>query len=120
MNQNEYKLKINDPCTFRKNILEETLQILKAHSAPEALAIEKSLEVGGIGKPPNHQHPEGYDYYWVKCTSKEADKIASYLFEAEYSAIPDSGETIPEASRYGLLVNVWSNFRDWIENGGLV
>jgi hypothetical protein len=120
MDQNEYKLKINDPCAFRKNILEETLQILKAHFAPEALVIEKSFEVGGIEKPPNHQHPSGYDYYWVKCTSDEADKIASYLFEAEYTAVPDNGETTPEASRYAHLVDIWSNYRDWIENGGLV
>jgi hypothetical protein len=48
MDQNEYKLKTNDPCAFRKNILEETLKILKAHSAPEALVIENSFEFGGI------------------------------------------------------------------------
>ena len=120
MDQNEYKLKVNDPCAFRKNVLEETLEILTAHSAPEALVIEKSFEVGGIEKPSTHQYPNGYDYYWVKCTAEEADAIASYLFEAEYTAVPDSGETTPEASKFARLVDVWTQFRDWIENGGLV
>ena len=58
MDQNEYKLKINDPCAFRKNVLEETLKILRVHSAPEALVIEKSIETGGIEKPLNHQKPD--------------------------------------------------------------
>ena len=120
MDQNEYKIKINDPCAFRKNVLEDTLIILKVHSAPETLIVENTIKSAGIEKPSTHQHPEGYDYYWVKCTAEEADAIASYLFEAEYTAVPDSGETTPEASRYAQLVDVWTNFRDWIENGGLV
>ena len=120
MDQNEYKLKTNDPCAFRKNVLEETLKILKIHSAPEVSVIEKAFEKGGIEKPKDHHQPKEYDYYWVKCTAEEADTIASYLFEAEYTSVPDSGETTPEASRYARLVDIWTNFRDWIENGGIV
>jgi hypothetical protein len=116
----EYKVKINDPCAFRKNVLEESLRVLKSYKALEAYVIEKALSDGGIEKPDKHESKEGFDYYWVKCTSEEADAIASYLFDAEAMAVPDSGETTPEASRYGVLVDTWTNFRNWIERGGNV
>ena len=120
MDQDEYKIKIIDPCAFRGNILKDTLKILKTHSASEASIIEEAFESGGIPKPLIHQQPEGFDYYFVKCTADEADAIASYLFEAEYTAVPESGETSPEASKYAQMVDIWTNFRDWIQRGGKV
>jgi hypothetical protein len=82
MDQNEYKIKINDPCAFRENILRETLKILKAHSAAEPSIFEEAYNSAGIQKPSMHQHPE--------------------------------------ASKYAQLVDIWTNFRDWIQRGGQV
>ena len=65
-----------------------------------------------------HYSPESHDYYWVDCSAREADEIAGYLFEAESIAAPCFGETSQEASRLADLVNIWTDFREWIESGG--
>ena len=120
MDAPSYKVKISDPCSFRKSVLEDTLYVLKKNNAPETTIIELALENGGIQKPTTHNHSEGYDYYWVKCTDEEADNIAGYLFDAEVAAVPESGETTPEASKYAKLVDICTDFRDWLERGGSV
>lgn len=120
MDANEYKIKISDPCAFRKDVLEQTLQVLKSNNAEEASIVEKALHEGGIEKPDLHNTKGVYDFYWVKCTEQEADEIAGHLFDAEAMAVPPSGETTPEASRLAHLVDIWTNFRDWIIGGGTV
>jgi len=117
MHQNEYKIMVADPCVFRKSVLEGTLRVLQSYSAEETKVIEKAF-LKGIKKPIGHKEPATFDYYWVNCTADEADAIAGYLFEAEATAVPPSGETAPEASWLASLVDIWSNFRDWIEGGG--
>ncbi len=120
MNANEYKIRTNDPCAFRKEVLNESLKVLKDNNAKEISLIEASLKYGGIQKPDIHNRPSDYDFFCVKCTAEEADNITSYLFAAEASAVPDSGETTPVASRFAELVDIWTNFRDWLDQGGSV
>lgn len=120
MDSPSYKFKTNDPCAFRKADLEKSLIVLKANKAKEASLIELAFHHGPIQKPKKHTHPNDFDFYWVNCSAEAANNIASYLFDAEAAAIPDSGETTPEASRYADLVDIWSNFRDWLEEGGSV
>lgn len=120
MDAPSYKVKISDPCSFRKSDLEYTLYVLKENKAPEKEIIELALKNGGIKKPKSHNQPEGFDYYWVKCTDEEADNIAGYLFDAEAAAVPDSGESISAARNLAALVDIWTEFRDWLESGGNV
>lgn len=120
MHKNEYKIKISEPCAFRKKVLDETLVVLKRNGASEVSVIESAFRIGGIEKPNQHNSPEGYNFYWVKCTDQEADAIVAHLFDEEASSVSASGETTPEASRYADLVDIWSQFRDWIEHGGTV
>ncbi|WP_459918997.1 hypothetical protein, partial [Desulfocicer niacini] len=120
MDTPSYKVKISDPCSFGKSVLEDTLYVLKENNAPETTIIELAFKNGGMPKPITHNHSEGFDYYWVKCTDEEADNIAGYLFDAEAAAVPASGEITPEASKYAKLVDIWTNFRDWLERGGSV
>ena len=120
MNAQEYKIVTSDQCSFRKEVLEDSLKLLKATNAKEASIIESALEVGGICKPVDHNDPDGHDFFWVRCTAEEANSIASYLFDAEAAAVPSSGATTPEASKYAALVDTWSDFRDWLEEGGSV
>lgn len=120
MNNAAYKIITNDPCAFRKAFLKETLIVLKDNNAQESSVIELAFENGGITKPTFHNKPDDYDFYWVKCTAEEAENIAGYLFDEEAAAVSNSGETTPEASRYAELVDIWTNFRNWIEEGGNV
>jgi hypothetical protein len=120
MDSNEYKIRTNDPCAFRKEVLDESLEVLKKFKAKEASVIEDDLKIGGIPKPEKHHQPIDYDFFWVKCTSEEADNITGFLFDAEAAAVPESGDTTPEASRLAGLVDIWTNFRDWLDQGGSV
>ena len=120
MDTPSYKVKTSDPCAFRKVVLKETLIVLRENRAKEVSIIESAFKHGGIKKPKIHNHPNGFDFYWVKCSAEEADTITSYLFDAEAAAVPDSGETTPEARRYAELVDIWTNFRNWLEGGGSV
>ena len=106
-----------NPCVFRRAVLEGTLEVLLRNAAEESKIIERAF-LSGIKNPKNHPNPDACEYFWMECTLKEAAVIAGHLFEAEATAVPPSGETTPDVSRIGYLLDIWSHFRDWIEAGG--
>jgi hypothetical protein len=115
MNPTEYWMKTNRPNAFRNDVLNESLEILKANNAKEVPIIQSSLKCGKIQKPkilPPLPPPNHYEFFWVECSAEEAKNIANYLFKAEASAAPKSGESTPVSNRFAELADFWTTLSD--------
>jgi hypothetical protein len=112
MNYAKYLIKTNRPKAFRNDVLNESLEILKANNANEVSIIKSSLKHGIIQKPDELDPPIDYDFFWVECTAEDANRIANYLFEAEAAAAKNSGGLSPVSSRFAELADIWTTLKD--------
>ena len=118
MNAQEYRRKSKKPDSFPVQDLKDTRRVLQRERAPELVVVERALAQGPLEKPPLHEQPDEAEFCVVKCSGEEAEAIVNYLFDAEASAVPASGESTPEANRLARLVDRWTRLREHLDEYG--
>ena len=119
MNAEEYKSICNRPDVFERGVLEASERALSQKHPPSALRLREIFSVAPIPKPLLHRGGSHTDYFLVELNVAEAEQIVEYLVDAETGAVRSDGETTPQASRFGSLVDAWEsyvNFCDGVPN----
>ncbi len=75
MEADEYKSWIQNPHIISKTVLEDSLEVLWRHNAPEFKITEEAMKIGGLEKPLKHESPNECDSYLVQHTKEVADNI---------------------------------------------
>ncbi len=118
MDVNEYRDLCARPDVLRRGELEETVSALRRLRSPDVRLLEEILEQPPIEKPVIHAAGSEADFFFVTLDADVVESIVDQLFEAEATAVPSGGETTPEATRLAELVDLWTDCREYLENGG--
>jgi hypothetical protein len=115
VNAEEYKFICNRPDAFQRNVLEASeRELLLSHPAL-ALRLREILNSAPIPKPSLHNGDKHTDYFLVNLNVAEAEQIAEHLGDAEVGAVGRNGETTPQASLFGSLVDAWIRYIDFCD-----
>jgi hypothetical protein len=114
MNAAEYKKATRVPDVFGAIDLEVTIQCLRAtgSSLAERLACTTRTL---IPKPSLHSCGPETNFVRIALPLAFVREIVSELLSAEAGAVSPKGETTPEASYLGSLVDRWGRYQHWLE-----
>ncbi len=115
MDVEEYKSICNRPDAFERGVLEASERELLSRHLPSALRLQEILRSATVSKPLLHNGGKHTDYFLVTLNVSEAEQIAGYLLDAEAGAVGRDGETTPQASHFGSLVDAWTRYIDFCE-----
>ena len=115
MDVEEYKSICNRPDAFERGILESSERELRSRHLPSALRLQEILKSSSVSKPLLHNGDKHTDYFLVTLNVAEAEQIVEYLVDAEADAVGEDGETTPQASRFGSLVDAWVRYVDFCD-----
>jgi hypothetical protein len=111
----EYKFICNRPDAFERGVLEASERELHSRHLPSALRLQEILKSASVSKPLLHTGGKHTDYFLVMLNVVEAEQIVEYLVDAEADAVREDGETAPQASRFGSLVDAWVRYIDFCD-----
>ena len=110
MDAEEYKSICRRPDAFERGVLEASERELVSRHLPSALRLQEILRSAPVSKPLLHNGGKHTDYFLVKLNVSEAEQIVEYLVDAEADAVGRDGETTPQASHFGSLVDAWTQY----------
>ncbi len=118
MDQVDYKKICSQPISFRRSVLRDTAMAL-ADSEPEiASRIEQILLKDPIATPVQHIGNSHDDFFQIGFDEETTEKIADVLLECEAVSVSAEGTTTPQASKYGSLLDLWTNYLHSIKSEG--
>ena len=115
MDVEEYKSICNRPDAFERGVLEASERELLSRHSPSALRLQEILRSAPVSKPLLHNGNKHTDYFLVRLNVAEAEQIVEYLVDAEADAVGRDGETTPQASHFGSLVDAWVQYVDFCD-----
>ncbi len=118
MDAKEYKELCARPDVLRRSALKDTVRALRKARSPDARAVEEIVQQEPIEKPAIHVAGSEADFFFVTLEAGLVEAIVEQLAEAETAAVSPGDETTAEASRLAELVDLWTSYREWLENGG--
>ncbi len=118
MDVNKYRELCARPDVLRRGELEETVSTLRRLRSPDVRLVEEILEQPPIEKPVIHAAGSEADFFFVTLDTDVVESIVDQLLEAEAAAVPNGGETTPEATRFAELVDLWNDCQEYLDNGG--
>jgi len=111
----EYKSICDRPDAFERGVLEASERELLSRHLPSALRLQEILSGAPVLKPLLHNGGKHTDYFLVTLDIAEAEQIVEYLVDAEAEAVGLDGETTPQASHFGSLVDLWTRYVDFCD-----
>ena len=115
VNATKYKELTTEPDAFSRAALAHSAEALQ-HSLPEiAHDIRNVLGTAPIPKPPLHDAGSDSDFFHISLRIEKVDAIADALLSAEAGAVAADGSNTPQASHYATLVDIWSRYRDHLQ-----
>jgi len=91
-------------------VLQASERELRLRHPPSALRLQEILGNAPVSKPLLHNGDKHTDYFLVTLNVAEAEQIIEYLLDAEAGAVGHDGETTPQASHFGSLVDAWTQY----------
>jgi len=116
MDGSAYKKKVSKWNVKRRNIIEDTLALLKGENSALYAKLLPVLDRKPIEKPPQHSGGNEADYFEINLSEDEVQEIIDELFNLEACAVSTGTgigfeeEAIQsrEASRIARLVDEWN------------
>ncbi len=118
MDVNRYRDLCARPDVLRRGELEETVSALRRLRSPDVPLVAEILEQRPIERPLIHSAGSEADFFFVTVDTDVIESIVDQLFEAKAAAVPSGGEATPEATRLTELADLWTDCREYLENGG--
>ena len=116
MDAAEYKQVTTSPDVLAAGDIVATVTILRATGCSLADMIAETPRTV-IPKLPQHQGGSDSDFFRLVLPPDLVSEIVSALLLAEAAAVSWEGDTTPEASHRGSLVDRWSRYGRWLEQG---
>ena len=116
MDNVEYKKKVSQWNVKRRNIIEETLALLKDENPSLYEVLLPVLDQQPIEKPPKHSGGKETDFFEIPFPKNKVQEIIDVLFDLEAAAVPDEAsldfediaKKSKEANRIAALVDEWN------------
>jgi len=116
MNNTEYKKIVAHWSVKRRNIIEDTIELLKDENAILCSKLQGSIDSGPIEKPLHHDGGKELDFFKVLLSEDEVQETIDILFDLEALAVPgdsllDKSEQVrrtKEAKRIVSLLDLWN------------
>ena len=116
MDSEEYKQIKSKWNVKSRNIIVDTMVLIKSESSALYRKLEITLAGGSIAKPSGHTGNAETDFFEVKLTEEEVQGLIDLLFDLEAASVPQGGglgfdkEAVQarEASRRASLVGEWN------------
>jgi len=116
MNSKEYKQKTLLWNVKRRNIIEDSLSLIKTENTTLIDKLKSTLAGNPIQKPEHHIGGKETDYFEIPLNEDETQDLIDLLFELEAAAVPQGSGIgfekeafqAREASRIARLVDEWN------------
>ena len=116
MDARQYKVLTSRPDVFARGELDETARVLRTVDVRLAGRLE-ALERAPVPKPPRHRGGARTDCFRIDAPHALLAEVVDALVDAEAAAVGQDGETTPEASARADLVDRWTRYLRWCEEG---
>jgi len=116
MDSQEYKQIQSRWNVKRRNVIVDTMVLIKSDSAGLYRKLEATLAGAPIEKPNGHKGSEETDYFEVQLTEEEMQDLVVLLFDLEAASVPqgnglgfeEEAMQAREGSRIGGIVDEWN------------
>ena len=92
----------------RRQILEATLTLIEPHSPELARILSEALSESPVPKPAKHGGGPESDFFEVRISKADAQRVVDLLFDMESAAVPLDDSDSREAGRIAALVDEWN------------
>ncbi len=119
MDPNDYRRIVSQPDAFRRSELDDSVRVLRRTQSHYADVLGEIVEGPPIEKPPLHAVGAEADHFGLDLDLEDVDTILDDLVDARAAALradPDR-VTSPDAHRLAQLVDAWTAYRDWLDDG---
>ncbi len=119
MDPTEYRHLVSQPDAFRRSELDDSARVLRRTQSHYAEVLEEVVDGPTIEKPPLHAVGREADHFRLDLDLEDVDTILDDLVDARAAALradPDR-VTSPDAHRLAQLVDAWTAYRDWLDDG---
>jgi len=117
MDPEEYKTLCARPDVLRRSALEDTARALRSVRSPDTPLVEEILEQPPVEKPVVHSAGSEADFFYVTLERDVAGSVLETLLDAEQAAARRTAITF-DKTRLTELIDLWTRYREWLENGG--
>ena len=114
MDAKEYKNTGSMANVFSAGELEATVNCLMS-TRPKVGEFLQAATWTLVAQPPRHRGGKSTERFRLDLSWDAVSEIVDALFDAEAGAVSPEGETTPEASRLGELVDRWTRYRGQLE-----
>ncbi len=119
MDPTEYRRLVSLPDAFRRSELDDTVRVLRRAQSHYPDVLKEVVDGPAIEKPPLHAVGREADHFRLDLDLEDVDTILDDLVDARASALQADPDrvTSPDAHRLAQLVDAWTAYRDWLDDG---